>query len=205
MDNKTRFGNLDYKHFDLIFKGLLFDIKLIDSESVFPNSTDNKQVEQFKVVVQNKDKKITFFFYNSQMEKGISDYLDSLGYVAYNNKQFKSFVSSRFSWGGYDDVKNKQDLTKKRIYHLFYGILNSMAQDIEEDLSSFSWFCNNLGYDEDSRTAEKIYKTCQEQQEKLLSLGIDEKTRKYFQEEAQQETDKFSTDIKTAIENAKAI
>jgi hypothetical protein len=202
---KSRFNNLKYEHFKIEFKGLLFEVKLIDNEAVFPNSKDNKQVEQFKVSVTNKDKKISFNFYNSIMEKGISDYLNSLGYVAYNNKQFKSFVSSKFSWGGYDDVKNRNDLIRKRIYHLFYGIVNSMAMDIEEDLSSFSWFCSNFGYDKDSRTSERIFKSCQEQQEKDLSLNIDEKTRKYLREEANQETNKFSKDIKEAIERAKEI
>lgn len=195
---------LKYEHFKINFKGLIFDIKLIDNEANFPNTDDKKPIEQFKVSVYNGNKKISYNFYNSQMEKEISDYLNNLRYLSYSNKEFKEWFK-RFSWGGYDDVKNKRDLTNKRIYHLFYSIINTFAGNENDDYSSFNFFCDNFGYEKDSRRAEKIFNECVELQEKIYSLCIDGKIIKYLREEANQETDKFSKDIKEAINKAEEI
>lgn len=205
---------LKYEHFFIKFKGLDFEVKLLDDSALFPNSLKEDKTafcEEFKVNIKKKclsgakDKEISFKFYNSQMEREISKYLNDLGYVKYHNPTFKSWVSSRFSWGGYDKVKNREDLIKQRIINLFYSILNDMAFNYFEDLTSFSWFCSNFGYDEDSRTAERIFKDCQEYQEKLLSLNLDEEFKKYLEEEAQQETDKFKEDIIKAVEESKTL
>ena len=201
----TRFNNLKYEHFKVNFKGLNIEVKLLDNNAVFPNSEDKNAVEEFKVLITYKGKTMNFKFYNSQMEKGISDYLNELGYMAYNNKQFKSFVSSKFSWGGYDDVKNRTDLIHERIYNLLYSIINSFANDNNADLSSFSFFCDNFGYDNDSIKARTIYNQLQEQQEKFFNLGIDEKLKTYLFEIAGQEEKPFEEDVKKAIEQARTI
>jgi hypothetical protein len=198
---------MKYEHFKINFKGLEFEVKLLDSEAFFPNSLkeDKKAYcEEFKVIVKNKNKEINFKFYNSQMEREISKYLNELGYIKYHNPTFKSYMK-RFMWGGYDKVKNRDDLIKQRIINLFYSIINDMAFNYFEDLISFSWFCNNFGYDEDSRTAETIFKNCQDFQSKLLSLDFSKEFLKYLEEHAQQETDKFKEDIIKAVEESKTL
>lgn len=196
---------LKYEHFFIKFKGLDFEIKLLDDSALFPNSLkeDKNLIEEFKVIVNNKDKEISFKFYNSQMEREISLYLNNLGYVKYNNREFKSFVNRRFNWGGYDKVKNREDLIKQRIINLFYSILNDIAFNYSNDLTSFNYFCDSFGYDKDSRRVEKIFNSCIELQEKLLSLNFDEKFLKYLENEVQQETEKFNQDIIKAIEESK--
>lgn len=199
--------SIKYDNFFIKFKCLDIEFKLLDDSAFFPNQEkkDKKEfVEEFKIIVKNKNKEIEFKFYNSIMEREISKYLKELGYVKYNNLHFKSWIK-RFSWVGYDKVKNREDLIKQRIINLSYSVLNSIAMDINNDLSSFSWFCSNYGYDEDSRTAEKIYKSCQELQEKLLSLNLDKEFLKYLDEEAMQETDKFKEDIIKAVQESKLI
>lgn len=198
---------LKYEHFFIKFKGLDFEIKLLDDSALFPNSLkeDKSFCEEFKVIVNNKDKEISFKFYNSQMEREISLYLKNLGYVKYNNREFKTFVNCRFMWGGYDKVKSREDLIKQRIINLFYSILNDIAFNYFNDLTSFNWFCDSFGYDKDSRTAEKIFNSCIELQEKLYSLNFDEKFLKYLENEVQQETEKFNQDIIKAIEESKIL
>ena len=77
--------------------------------------------------------------------------------------------------------------------------------DKEQDLSGFDWFSDCFGYDKDSRKAERIYNLCIEMQDKINSLHIEKETSEYLSEEANQETDQFSQDIKTAIRHAKQI
>lgn len=200
---------LKYEHFKVELNGLSVELKLLDNEATFPNSSDTQKVEEFKVTIKNlfgllgeKEKKISFKFYNSQMEREISKYLNELGYVAYNNRQFKEWMSYRFMWGGYDKVKNRTELIKERIRNLLYSVINCVARDRGEDLSSFSWFCSIFGFDEDSRNAERIYKECQVMQDKINSLQLSDKQIKFFDEEANQETDKFSEEIRKATEKA---
>ena len=80
-----------------------------------------------------------------------------------------------------------------------------MAFNYFEDLSSFSWFCSNFGYDEDSRTAESIFKSCQDYQSKLLSLNLNKEFLKYLEEHVQQETENFKEDIIKAVEESKTL
>jgi len=54
-----------------------------------------------------------------------------------------------------------------------YDILNAFYCFVSDAVSgeySFSEFCSDLGYDEDSRTAEKIYRKCKKQLEKLHKI-----------------------------------
>lgn len=54
-----------------------------------------------------------------------------------------------------------------------YDILASLYLS-DDDLSSFSNFCENLGYSEDSREAEAIYKDCIELNDKLKTIMTSE-------------------------------
>jgi hypothetical protein len=56
-------------------------------------------------------------------------------------------------------------------------VLNALASDssMVENAGSFEGWANELGYDTDSRKAEKIYKVCIKQAEKLKSFLGDDK------------------------------
>lgn len=210
-----------YEHFKINFKGLEFEVKLLDSEAFFPNNLkENKKAfcEEFKVIINKKclsgakDKEISFKFYNSQMEREISQILkdkNNKSLFIFSNilsiRAFKKLMTKRFMWGGYDKVKDTNDLTKERIISLFYSILNDIAFNYFNELTNFKDFCDTFGYDEDSRTAETIYKNCQDFQSKLLSLNLDKTFLKYLEEHAQQETDKFKEDIIKAVEESKTL
>jgi len=212
MENLTRFNNLRYNYFKVNFKGLVFEVKLLDDKATFPN-IDNKDVcEEFKINISRtptsgtKEKSISFKFYNSIMEREISEHL-KLNLLQYPKgtlkiKEFKGFMRRKM-WGGYDEVKNLKQLTEKRIYFLLYSVINSLSMDRTTETDSFKFFCDNFGYDEDSRKAEKIFKAVQEQKEKIESLNLTEEQIKYLDEEANQETDKFSEDVLKAIQEVK--
>lgn len=55
------------------------------------------------------------------------------------------------------------------------GVLECLASDVSCSQYTFSEFCSNLGYDEDSRKAEKIYLACKAIKGKLAKvLPVDE-------------------------------
>lgn len=55
------------------------------------------------------------------------------------------------------------------------GVLECLASDVSCSQDTFSEFCSNLGYDEDSRKAEKIYLACKAIKGKLAKvLPVDE-------------------------------
>lgn len=201
----TRFGNLKYEHFKIKFLNLDWEIKLLDDCTTFPNSDNKNLCEEFKIIVTNGDKTISYKFYNSSMEKQISDILKQ------HNKNLswgliKSSLKTNLlrMWGGYDkDLKNNKTLEYARIKHLFYSVLNCFAQDMTTDLSSFSWFCSNFGYHEDSRKAEKIFNECVTMQDKIKSLNLNKEQIKYLEDEAQQETNDFKEDVYNTIEQTK--
>lgn len=199
-DLKTRFNNMKYEHFRVKFKGVMIEVKLLDDNAIFPNSVEKRNVEEFKVILTYKDKSIDYKFYNSIMEREISQFIKNNRVKGFQNQNIKVLKQHVFKfWSGYDDCNNIKALIEKRIFYLLYSILNTLSLDISMDLSSFSWFCSNFGYDEDSRNAERIYKECQLIQEKLNSLNFDEDFLKYLEEEAGQETDKFHKDVLDAI------
>lgn len=189
----NKFRSLKYSHFAFNFQGLSFEFKLIDSEKW---KNDKEESENFKITITNGERTITYIFHNSIMEKKISDYLNNLGYVGYNNRQFREWFK-RFMWGGYDDVKNLKQLINKRCYYLAYGVLNDFATYINwiDSNRTFKEFCEMFGYNKDSREAEKIYRECLELYEKVESLKLSEKQEQYFLNEANQETNKFSKDV----------
>lgn len=203
---KSRFGNMKYEHFKINFKGLVIEVKLIDNEATFPNTDSRALIEEFKVKITNKETSIGYLFYNSVMERQISEFLKNnrtKGFQYSNIAEFKRYISRTFSWGGYDDVKNNKELTNKRIWWLLLGILVDLQSYIkfsEYSGSDFDWFCDNFGYDKDSRKAEKIYREMQDMEKKVNSLKLSEEQENYLINEVQQETDKFSKELKKAIE-----
>lgn len=130
------------------------------------------------------------------MERAISIYLQELGYnIPFSIKTFRSWMHNNHMWAGYDKVKNREDLNNQRVRNLIYSIVNSMASDLNEDLESFSWWCSNLGYDEDSRKAERIFNLCREIKEKICSLNLCKEQLEFLNNEALEETGKFQKEI----------
>ncbi len=50
--------------------------------------------------------------------------------------------------------------------------LNIVSEAHEGYFYDFSEFCGSLGYDEDSREAERIYKACGKEYDKLSKIGL---------------------------------
>lgn len=68
----------------------------------------------------------------------------------------------------HDCSKSKTTLTDDDLK----GALRCIVDDALYGQMSFEEFCNELGYDEDSRSAEKIHDACAKTNEKLCSIGI---------------------------------
>lgn len=205
METLTRFNNVKYEHFKVNFKGLIIEVNLLDDKATFPNSEDKDFCEEFKINITNKEKTISFKFYNSIMERNISEHL-KLNLEQYPKgklkiKEFKNFMR-RQMWGGYDKVKNLKELNRERATNLLYSALNCIASDMQSETETFKDFCDNFGYDIDSIKAEKIFKAVIEQKEKIKSLRLNQEQEIYLNEEVSQETEKFKQDVYNAIDNA---
>jgi len=197
-----RFYLLEYGNFEAEFKGLVFRVKLITTAKEILKDKEN---EVFNVEVEHKGNKIRYEFNNSVMEKEISDllkeWLKTNKYPSRDIKGFKMLISKKFMWGGYDKVKTFKELEKERAFNLLYSVLVDLAyyMDFSEINPRYADFCENFGYDEDSRKAEKIYNKCLEMESKVLSLGITERQKEYFKNQVATETDKFNKDLRKAL------
>jgi hypothetical protein len=205
METLTRFNNVKYEHFKINFKGLVIEVKRLDDKATFPNTEDKNFCEEFKIIVTNKDKVITYKFYNSIMERDISEHLKTnlkqypTGLLKV--KEFKNFMGRKM-WGGYDKVKNSKELNRERAVNLLYSVLNSLALDKNSETETFKDFCDNFGYDTDSIKAEKVYKAVQEFKSKIYDLRLTTEQEEYLNEQANQETEQFKKDVYEAIDHA---
>ena len=112
METLTRFNNIRYEHFKVNFKGLIIEVKLLDNDATFPNSNNKDFCEEFKISITNKEKTINFKFYNSIMEREISQLLNTNGlenvyknllfgdYGIFKAGEFKKLMTKKFMWGG---------------------------------------------------------------------------------------------------------
>lgn len=50
------------------------------------------------------------------------------------------------------------------------GVMYCLVSDAQAGSDTFEWFCGNMGYDEDSRAAERTWKACQRIETQLSRL-----------------------------------
>lgn len=191
---------------NVTFKDIKVTWQKIDNVIAF----DNKELtEKFYFTLSYNNVKISFDFYNSIMERQISDIMEMHGILeSFCMPQFKQTVYTELKrrplnmWGGYDKLRDLKAFQNKRIYYLLYGALHSFFLDsfnFSDYNPTFKDFCFNYGYDEDSIKANKIYKKCIKQVEKLKKLKLSDKLLKYIEENIMQETDKYSKDISEVL------
>lgn len=90
--------------------------------------------------------------------------------VTVKNTDSKTRISFDF-YGSYADWQNGViELCQSDLKHALYSFIS----DSEAGTKEFEEFCSELGYDTDSRKAEKIHKACIKSFEKLEKLGISE-------------------------------
>jgi hypothetical protein len=103
-------------------------------------------------------------FPNDKRDKMYHDhYLVSIAYD--NNK-------AEFDFYGSSSDYEKQNLLNKKSDLL--NALDCFIGDSLTGLMSFNDFCNEFGYDEDSRSAERIHNLCKETTIKTMKLGFNE-------------------------------
>lgn len=203
---------MKYENFSFNFKGLEFEVKLLDNSATFPNSDDNTLHEEFKVIVKNGDKQISYKFYNSNMEREISELLNNKkdGVIwGYNGNfrimAFKKYMDKEHMWGGYDDIKSFEELEKERIFNLAYSILTSFVLDMNTDTSSFKEFCSTFGYNEDSRQDERIFNAVIENKEKIESLKLTKEQKKFLNNEVERETEEFNKYLREILKDKNSV
>ncbi len=81
-----------------------------------------------------------------------------------NKKASFDFYGSHNDW-----QNNKIELTEYDLLNAFHNIVSEAHEGYFYD---FSEFCGSLGYDEDSREAERIYKACGKEYDKLSKIGL---------------------------------
>lgn len=78
-----------------------------------------------------------------------------------NKTSFPFFAST------FDYDRGVKEMDENSLLHAFYCLLF----DAESGSQDFEWFCGNMGYDTDSRKAEKIWKACRKQYPKIQKIG----------------------------------
>jgi len=116
--------------------------------------TDKEARDIYKITLTRKDKKpYTFRFGQSIVNSGL---------INANSKTSVSFEQS----GRYMPLK-ESDFERKRKEPTAYDVLACLQK---YDVGTFSDFCSEFGYDEDSRKAEKIYFAVQKEYDSLSRL-----------------------------------
>jgi hypothetical protein len=120
--------------------------------------------------------------YNCTLTRGSRSYTFTFGQSLIKSKHYKDkYVKDRLYTlngsnlkGGYKvDAKRYLDecILKNGVFPTAYDILSCLEK---YDYDSFEDFCSELGYDTDSRSAERIYNACKEQYLQLCSLYNEE-------------------------------
>lgn len=90
---------------------------------------------------------------------------------------FKIHLSTESGSDSFDFYGSANDAVKQKFImnneDLKY-VLKCIIDDGLAGFYSFEEFCNEFGYDEDSRRAEKIYKACEDTCNQLSVIGIGE-------------------------------
>lgn len=86
--------------------------------------------------------------------------------VSVLNTDTKEQIQFDFFGSHNDYMKGKTELNEKDLLNAF----DCFLMDAESGMLSFEDFCSDLGYDEDSRRAERIHKLCEEAGYKLTDL-----------------------------------
>lgn len=81
--------------------------------------------------------------------------------VCNNIKRYFSYFDSIANY-----VANKKELSESDLKNAFYCFVS----DSVSGQSSFEDFCDEFGYDSDSRTAERIWRSCGRSYDKLKTL-----------------------------------
>jgi hypothetical protein len=106
-------------------------------------------------------------FPNTKCTRG-DDYHNEFNIIVKNQKANRAVF--KFYGSTFDYNKGITRLSDEDIK----TALSSILSDGLSGLMSFEEFCAEYGYDEDSRSAEKIHKLCIESMDKLEYLGIEE-------------------------------
>jgi hypothetical protein len=80
--------------------------------------------------------------------------------------QYRIMVSKDKKRASFDYYMSASDTQKGNKFEDYKLALYCLFQDGYDGSFSFEDFCSNMGYDQDSRNAEKIYKACQKMLEK---------------------------------------
>ena len=200
---------MKYEKGEIVLKKISEDFKIKWVVCGTSNKFNNGEVEKINIEVINGNQKIDYNFYNSIMERKISDRLNlykmPLDFLKFRN-DIRIGVCKM--WGGYDEdfnnkkIGNIKQFTQKRIYWLLSSVLIDFAgfYNFSECNLNFKDFCDNFGYDNTLREHELIYKKCLEMEEKFNSLNLSEESLKYLSEIVAQEDESFNKYIKLKIE-----
>jgi len=132
---------------------------------------NNGEVEKINIEVINGSNKIDYNFYNSLMEKELSDKLQAAK-DRMTPQEFISAIRNGYfrphMWAGYDKglsgrkISNISELNKKRIYYFLNSVLVDLAgyYNWSDHSPTFEDFCSEFGYDKDLRKSEAVYNAC---------------------------------------------
>ena len=75
-----------------------------------------------------------------------------------------------FYGSAFDAGKNKTEMTDDDLM----SALECIISDALTGIYSFEEFCSEFGYDEDSRSAERMHKACEDTYNRIVAIGISE-------------------------------
>jgi hypothetical protein len=161
--------------------GVKMEIIFKEYGSHFPKDTDKRDI--YTVTLSKGQRKYIFDFGNSinasgthflygNYKKGVARSLNGKAIIQFLNPIYKG-VEGKAG----DSIHNFRDWEKNPNYSIpsEYDVLACLTK---YDPGTFEYFCNDFGYDTDSRTAENIYKAVLNEWKNVCILWTDREIEK---------------------------
>lgn len=155
--------NLVAEYFNLSFKA-----EFLRNDFHFIGDKDKRDI--YKITLQRGQRKYSFEFGQSLNKSGFyaqysrTKYNIPIEKLSLSDSELKKYVKYHFN---YDFGNIVGDKIIRPIAPTLYDVLACLQK---YDVGTFEDFCNEFGYDTDSRTAKKTYKAVVKEYDKMCSL-----------------------------------
>ena len=147
-------------------------IEFKENAKYFPGDKETRDIYNITLIRGNR--KYTFTFGNSLRDSGfyvqIGRTKHPLPYNLLNSKNLRNYIKNHIDYNFIYNIDNIHYPVPPSPYDI-------LACLEKYDYESFEDFCSQLGYDTDSRNAERIYNNCHEQYLQLCSLYNEEEMK----------------------------
>lgn len=137
--------------------GTTFKAELVGHDKYFPDDKESRDI--YQITLERKGKKPFVFRFGQSIANSATD-------MKGGHKESISFIRSGRSF-----PLKSEDFSQKRKAPSAYSALACLTK---YEVGTFENFCDDFGYDKDSRKAERIYFDVQKEYQNVLRLFGDE-------------------------------